>query len=188
MKDFILVFLSIFAVTSLGENDTSVQPVPEHLAATSIANGAIGDHVAAGLGISTRESTSGLSAKTSDHLPETVNSSFRFLTFSKANATLTSAGASAAGNVTATLATDCWNIWLNYWSASKANILTSDVTFDVVSTRTTIWTDFSRTERITSSWISLTWTYTYIQRSTLYSGNYPVSVSTFYTTYTDSLP
>jgi hypothetical protein len=191
MKGFSLVFLPIFALICLAANAASEQTDAEHPAPTSTANGAIGDYVAAGLGISTRELTSALDAKTSDDLPDTISSSSRFLTFYNQSATLTSAGASysvsaTAENITTISATDCWHSWRDYWSASSVNKLTSEVTFDVTSTRTETVTRFSETSWITSSWFSTIYTWTEFQGSTLYSENYPVSVSSSYETHIDS--
>lgn len=185
MKDFILV-LSIFALACLAAKTASERTDAERPASISTANGAIGDYVAAGLGISALKSTSTLIAKTRNDLPETTRSSSRFLTFPNKTATLTRVATSdnfsiTVNVITTTQATDCWHSWQDYWEASWLNTPEYSLTFDVTTTRTETHTLFSYTSWITTSCQSTPGVDSFFKGSTIYSENYPVSVSQSYT-------
>jgi hypothetical protein len=182
MKDFTLILLSIIALTCLGASTGSDQTDAEHVATTSDKHGAIGDYVAAGLGMTTGETTSTLAVKTSGKLPEIVGSNSRFPTFSNRTArttvTVPSGNVSiAADTVTNTYTTDCWHSWLDYWSASSANHGTDTITSIVLETVT---------HEFTKYWRSFVQTTTNSLPLTIYSDGYPVSITASYWTVTSS--
>ena len=80
----------------------------------------------------------------------------------------------------ATLSSDCWQTWLDYWSASSLN----GASYTATSART--WTDTATgfpelvTYVPTSSWESYYDVYTYTTLTTFSSDGFPVSVSTSY--------
>lgn len=182
MKDFILVF-SIFILACLATKTASEQTDP---ASTPTANGAIGDYVAAGLGISTLDSISPLITKTRNELSEMTRSSSQFLTFTNKTASLTRAGISdnvsiTSNDITTTSATDCWQSWQDYWEASWLNTPEYSLTFDVTATRTETQTLFSYTSWITTLCQLTPEVHSFFEGSTIYSENYPVSVFQSYT-------
>jgi len=187
MKDFILV-VSIFALACLAAKTASEPTDADHPTPTSRVNGAIGDYVAAGLGLSTLESTSTLTAETRNDLLETTSSSSHFLTFFNKTSTPTRVATSkhasiTVNDITTTSATDCWHSWQDYWTASAYNTpKISVLTLDVTSSKTVIWTRPSFTSWATSSWESAPYTFTFFLGSTIYSENFPVSVVSSWTT------
>lgn len=161
--------------------------------------------MAAGLGIS-RETSSTLTSNTtsessvmpisSDILQNSVSAP---LSQGQANYTtsLTTAtsipGGSGNASITASInhavsATDCWHSWLEYWSTSALNQVTStDGAIAGPSTMTWTVTRVAGTSWTTTTWQSSAYTLTSSTFATIYSDGYPVSVSASYETFTSSI-
>jgi len=92
--------------------------------------------------------------------------------------------ATDGNNVTTT--TDCWDSWLDYWSASSLNKATYETSF--YSPETWTKTEIREEDTLipTSTWESYVDTATYSTLSTIYSDGYPVSVAVSYETRTYS--
>lgn len=189
MNGYTLVLLSAFALSCRGANTTFVW------SSGSKSEKTHGGYVAAGLGMRASETTSGLATTTSNDLTSsstsTTDSIFRDRTSEDANLTTAVLSGRISENVhtttnstNATSTIDCWDSWLDYWSASSANRVT--YTTSSYAPRTVTNTELHRANTYfdTSSWESWVYTATDTALSTIYSDGYPVSVHKSYDTRT----
>jgi len=202
MAYYTVILLAVFASTCRGTNTTRKWTSVNHPASTSSAHGGIGDYVAAGLDMSHEKSSILTSNTTSAFTVMTISgdspqsSGFAPVSQAQLNDTtsLTTATPAAGrfGHVSITAninhttsVTDCWRSWLEYWSASALNQITStDEAIDGPSTMTLTVTRAAGTSWTTTSWESSVYTRTESTFSTVYSDGYPVSASASYDTFT----
>ena len=153
------------------------------------------DQVSGGLKISLSETFSLLATTTSDNGTQTTDAKPQRQTQSAENTAPTSSTilVTPTGHVeptteldNSTTATDCWDSWVDYWSASSLNKVTYETSF--YNPRTVTKTEIREEDTLipTSSWESFVDTATYSRLSTIYSDGYPVSVAVSYETRTFS--
>lgn len=205
MAYYTAVLLAAFVLTCQGTNTTWNWTSVNHPASASSTHGALGDYVAAGLDMS-RETSSTITSNTTleatvmpisgDLLQSSVSAR---LSQGQANdttsLTTTTSIAGGSGNVSVTAdmnhaisATDCWQSWLEYWSTSAINQITStDGAIPGPSTMTWTITRAAGTSWTTTTWQSSVYTRTASTFATVYSDGYPVSVSASYETFTSSI-
>ncbi|KAM0717518.1 hypothetical protein Q7P37_007370 [Cladosporium fusiforme] len=146
-------------------------------------------------GLSTGDASSTLATATSGNRTQDIDSNSQSQTRSGETAILTTAptlgGSPEDVHVTTNIsdtpsATNCWNSWLDYWSASSLNQVTYIATLSSVLTETRTELRDEKTLIPTSSWESFVDTAIYSTLSTIYSDGYPISVSVSYDTVTYS--
>lgn len=219
LKDYYLVLSSILLSTCQGANTTFKWNSVSPSSTAPVTHGNVGDYVAAGLGITTHETSSTVEASTAieehtvedftisagENNPTTAvkdsdstsqnSGSSSSSTSNNETAIHDTAGfvASASGFVqattnttNATVATGCWQSWLDYWSESSLNQGSYTTSFYAPSTVTKTELAVSITTFPTSSWTSYIHTYTQSTLSTILSDGYPVSVAVSYSVSTYS--
>lgn len=162
---------------------------------TAVTTQSAKDYVETGLPVSTNETSSTLATSTSDNQTQTSESSPRNRTQSTETTlpTTTTFIDRPSGNIpitinnnNATSTSDCWQSWLNYWSASSLNQVTYTTSTYAPRTVTKVELQDEISLIPTSSWESFVDTATYSDLITYYSDGYPVSVSVSYRTQTYS--
>lgn len=212
MRIHTLTLLAIFSLTCRGTNTTFHWTSPSHTPTTSHAHGNVGDYVAAGLGLSAHEthSTSAIATYVDDDAPSKLDASNEMSsalptteddgrTQSSTTALIMTTDAANRGpgqsriiansttSINDTLALDCWDRWLDYWSLSSLNQVSYPTGIwgdPTVETRTRTAT--AQTLIPTSTWHSWVYTQTGYELVTFSSDGYPVSVSASYFTSTFS--
>lgn len=206
MAHHTVILFAVFALTCRGTNTTGNWTSINHhsSASSSSTHGAIGDYVAAGLGMSPETSSVITLNTTSVSVAMTVSSdsiqtsnlvplgqaqlNYTMSLTATASVTEASGHVSITTNVSHTASgTDCWHSWLEYWSASADNQITStEEAIDGPSTVTMTVSRDAGTSWTTTTWKSFVYTFTQGTFTTLYSDGYPVSVSASYDTFTSS--